>query len=80
MKNSYLALMCDQTPSSTLQISFLLVSQQNCIIGTIIPILQMKKLGVRDTKYHSQAVTAGQWEARALSFLSPVSMTAVSKD
>ena len=44
--------MYDQTPLNTLQLSFLLISQQRYYMGTVIPILQKKKtnkqLGVRE--------------------------------
>ena len=50
IKNSSLALMHNQTLLSTLQISFLLISQQSCITGTIISIKQADKtkLGVQE--------------------------------
>ena len=50
IKNSSLALMHNQTLLSTLQISFLLISQQSCITGTIISIKQTDrtKLGVQE--------------------------------
>ena len=35
--------MYDQTPLNTLQLSFLLISQQRYYMGTVIPILQKKK-------------------------------------
>ena len=51
IKNSSLALMHNQTLLNTLQISFLLISQQSCITGTIISIKKQtkkKKLGVQE--------------------------------
>ena len=43
LNEKYLALMYDKTPLNTLQLSFLLISQQRYYMGTIIPILQIKK-------------------------------------
>ena len=45
--------MYDKTSLNTLQLSFLLISQQRYFMGTVIPILQKKKkkqqqLGVRE--------------------------------
>ena len=42
--------MYDKTSLNTLQLSFLLISQQRYYMGTVIPILQKKKkiLGVRE--------------------------------
>ena len=79
MKNSYLALMYDQTPLNTLQMSFLLISQQRCHMGTIILMLQIGKNKKKKTKSwrfkcHVQASLGGS------EFPSPVSMTAVSTD
>ena len=64
MKNCYLALMYDQTPLSTLLISFFKISWQRCIKRTIIPTLKMKRLGVSKIKYHVQGKIAVQWWPR----------------
>ena len=79
-ENIYLALMYGQTPLKILQwISFLLISQQSCFMGTIIPILQKTKNWESERfKCHVEVTTVGHW--KDLSFSSPVSMTAVSTD
>lgn len=75
----HLALMYDKTPLNTLQISFLLISQQRYYMGTIVSILQIKKYtGSQRFKCHVQVKIIGHWEA--LKFPSLVSMTAVSTD
>ena len=50
LNEKHLALMYDKTSLNTLQLSFLLISQQRYYMGTVIPILQKKKkiLGVRE--------------------------------
>ena len=69
--------MYDQTPLNTLQMSFLLISQQRCHMGTIILMLQIEKKKKTKSgrfKYHVQASLGGS------EFPYPVSMTAVSTD
>ena len=65
--------MYDKTSLNTLQLSFLLISQQRYFMGTVIPILQKKKYweSVR-FKCHVQVKTIGHWED--LNFPSPVSL------
>ena len=73
--------MYDKTPLNTLQLSFLLISQQRYYMGTIIPILQIKKKKYWESerfKCHVQVKIIGHWED--LKFPSPVSLTAVSTD
>ena len=77
MKNSYLALMYDQTPLNTLQMSFLLISQQWCYMGTIILMLQIEKKQT-GSQGDLSVMCKCHWEYP--SFLSPISMTTVSTD
>ena len=66
--------MYDQTPLNTLQLSFLLISQQRYYMGTVIPILQKKKKYWESERFkcHVQVKTIGHWED--LNFPSPVSL------
>ena len=73
MKNSYLALMYDQTPLNTLQMSFLLISQHRCHMGTIILMLQIGKN--KKKKKRSQgdlsAMCKRHWEDLSFHLQSP---------
>ena len=68
--------MYDKTSLNTLQLSFLLISQQRYYMGTVIPILQKKKQTnnweSERFKCHMQVKTIGHWED--LNFPSPVSL------
>lgn len=75
MKNSYLALMYDQTPLNTLQMLFLLSHNKDAIWGQLFSCYKLKKKTTGSQRDLS-VMCKCHWEH--LSFLSPVSMTAVS--
>ena len=57
--------MYDQTPLNTLQLSFLLISQQRCYMGTILPFYKKKKKKKKKTGSQRDLSVICKWKQMA---------------